>query len=166
MPAKVSEDKQPIDAVLEETQRYYERLHEASKGLDTKASILLGSGSLLLALVSAFQNPRTFPAIWEAFSCYIIFGAVLYILLFLCGIFAIIPIQWTTPVKIDREELREHYLPLSSEKLKWQLLGDYVDRIQENRAKVMRKGRAVAVGFVILGVEVIYLLWLTFFIIR
>jgi len=166
MPAKVSEEKEPIDTVLEETKKYYETLHEASRALDTKASILLGSGTLLLALVSAFQDPKTFPTIWEAFSCYIIVGVVLYVLLFLCGIFAIVPVQWTTPVKIDREELQQHYLPLSSEKLKWQLLGNYVDRIQENRAKIARKGKAVAIGFAILGVEVVYLLVLTFFIIR
>lgn len=166
MPAKASEEKEPIDTVLEETKRFYETLHEASKGLDTKASILLGSGTLLLALVSTFHDPKNFPEIWQSFSCYIIVGVLLYVLLVLCGIFAIIPVQWTTPVKIDREELKQHYLPLSPENLKWQLLGNYVDRIQENRAKITKKGKAVAMGFAILFVEVVYLLVLTFCIIR
>jgi len=166
MPGKGSEEKEPIDTVLEETKRFYETLHEASKGLDTKASILLGSGTLLLALVSTFHDPKTFPTIWEAFSCYIIVGVILYVLLFLCGIVAIIPVEWTTPVKIEREELQQHYLRLSSEDLKWQLLGNYIERIQENRAKIAKKGKAVAIGFAILFVEVVYLLVLTFFIIR
>jgi len=164
MKRDVKSETSSVDVLLEEVRRLLDVQFSQIEALDTKASVVLGSASLI-SLVIASQTslfssapPSSLPA-----ECgFVLAGFTIAIVLYICIVILVILAfrvrVYTFPLKIDRREIEEDYLPLTEEMVKKQLLSNYLEHLNENTEEIDRKARFVQWSLVVLAIDVVYLI--------
>lgn len=161
----VKSETNSVDVWLEEVRRLLDVQFSQIEALDTKASVVLGSASLISTLVPASQTslfssalPSSLPAGCGLVLAGFIIAIVLYVCIVILAILAFRVRVYTFPLKIDRREIEEDYLPLTGEMVKKQVLSNYLKHLNENTKEINRKARFVQWSLIVLAIDVVYLI--------
>jgi hypothetical protein len=123
-------------------------MHEASAGVvEGKAQFVLGATSIIVTLTAI-----TLPAkITDPFAIVALFvAAVLYAVMFGFCLLALAPREYDYPISSEWDEVVS-WREMGAEAFDDQILSEYGDCIQTNRAIVWRKAQAVRISFYLLA---------------
>jgi len=129
--------------------------------LDRKAGVVLGSASLVVALMT-FASGAVFQKALEP-SCasnllrlgFVVAGLI-YALIICCVVLALKVRTYYLPTKLDRDEI-EGYLDLDRAGVRRQLLANYIQRFGTNLTAIAGKARWVQISLVLLAADGILL---------
>jgi len=131
--------------------------------IDSKATALLGAGSLVSALIGAVQlsmfDPNRLPGLPLCIRVLAsVFAIVLFIGWFVPTLSTIRTYAFKTTLEMDEKHIVQNYLPLTAHVLDRQLLYNYVRAIRSNDEILWRKGRLSNLATYVLAANVFYLL--------
>jgi len=152
-----------VEVLLSELERTMDKQFEAIDGLDSKAGIIFGAGSLVAALMTVAQGSFFQKAQTASVLCpYYVLGAygsamLLYVGIICCVIRAFKVKRYHLPMKIDLEHIEKTYLPMKKHKVKEKLLASYIKHSQANAAILRDKGQWAQRALYLLAIDIIYL---------
>jgi len=156
-------DPRTLSTLCSEAQGEIQRQLQNADSLDSKATALLGAGSLVSALIGAVQLTILDPSRLTGLPCFariivVAIAIALFIAWFVPTVLVIRTYAFKTTLEMSEEQIVQNYLPLTSDWLDRQLLYNYLRAIGSNDEILWRKGRLSNIATYLLAANVIYLL--------
>jgi len=156
-------DPGTLSVLCSEARVEIERQLQNADSIDSKATALLGAGSLVSALIGAVQfsifDPGHLPGLPLCVRFLTILVAILlFALWFVPTILSIRTYAFKTTLQMNEDHISQDYLPLSPDLLDRQLLYNYIQAIRSNDEILWRKGRLSNLATYLLAANVFYLL--------
>lgn len=154
--------RETVEVLLAQLRDTLDKQFHAIDGLDQKAGIVLGSSTLVVALIgvlaTAFlQGPLQSNPAPPYMRLAFVIGAVLYIGVILCVVGAFRVVTYYLPLQLDPEEIRKGYLGLSKAQVREQLLANYIKYCSTNSTVLESKAGWVQASLYLLAADTAYL---------
>ena len=151
-----------VELLLAQLKDTLDKQFHAIDGLDQKAGIVLGSASLVVALIAllagAFlQNPVGSNTAPPYMRWAFVIGAALYIGVIVCVVRAFGVTTYYLPLRLDADGIRKRYLGRSSAEVREQLVADYIEHCSTNATLIAQKARWVQASLCVLAADTVYL---------
>ena len=151
-----------VEVLLAQLKDTLDKQFHAVDGLDQKAGMVLGSGSLVVALIAVLASGLLQGLIRaNTVSPYLqlgfVIGAVLYIGIIYCVVRAFRVTTYYLPLQLDPQEIRKGYLGLSKAQVREQLLANYIEYCSANSTILEEKARWVQISLYVLAADTAYL---------
>ena len=152
-----------LSVLCSEARVEIERQLQNADSIDSKATALLGAGSLVSALIGAVQfsvfDPGHLPGlpVWVRFVT-ILVAILLFMLWLVPTVLSIRTYAFKTTLQMNEDHIAENYLPLTPDLLDRQLLYNYIQAIGSNDEILRRKGKLSNLATYLLAANVFYLL--------
>ena len=161
-PEKEQARRQTVEVLLTELKGALDKEFQAIEALDRKAGIILGSASLVVALMTAaygaFLQRAVEPNIVSAcLQAGLAIGALVYIRVMYCTVRAFRVTTYYLPLKLDAEHIQKSYLGLNKAELGEQLLAQYIEHSGGNLMIIDKKGAWVQQSLYLLAGDTAYL---------
>ena len=154
--------RETIEVLLAELKEGLDKQFGAIDGLDRKAGIILGSASLVIALMTvahgAFFQKALEPncaSTWMQVG--LVIGGLVYVGIIYCVVRAFRVTTYYLPVRLDREEIHNGYLGLTRAEVREQLLANYIEYSGVNLMIIDKKAKWVQISLYLLGADIVYL---------
>ncbi|MDX1435887.1 MAG: hypothetical protein R3335_03690 [Anaerolineales bacterium] len=153
-----------VNLTTEEIRRDIQVQFERLESLRSTARSILASGSLIIALISAFQIvvPPTEKIPPEAYRNLFILSLVLYVLMIASCIIALWPIRFSSPAHPGGQDLYAALKGKNELEARLALLAAYQETSSKNEAPARRVRLWTTIASLILPTVVIVLLFLSF----
>jgi hypothetical protein len=160
----IPNDLSALNIAIDELRRDQDFQLDQIESIRSTARTILGSGSLIIALISAFQIvvPESELIPPETFRSLFILGLALYLMMITSCILALRPGKLSTPAHPDGQELFRRLEGQSEMEARRILLQIYIDTQKENYRPARQARTWTAIGAVLLPIIVILFLFLGF----
>ena len=161
-PEKEQARRETVEVMLTELKRALDKEFQAIEALDRKAGIILGSASLVVALMTVSYGPFLQRALEPSIASVclhagLVAGAVVYIRLIYCTVRAFGVTTYYLPVKLDVDEIENGYLRLNKAEVQEQLLAQYIEYSAVNSMIIDKKAPWLQKSLWLLAADTAYL---------
>jgi hypothetical protein len=135
------------EIVLEELRRAFDTVNAANDALDAKLNNLLNFSSLILSFAATIQISMLESRVGVVFWILIGVALVLYIVNFVRIKSGLNPKSFHCPMSGDRDVIVQKYFDSPKIKVLNQIIGNYLDAIEEINATNEKKARAIETSY-------------------
>jgi hypothetical protein len=151
-----------IEVLLAQLKETLDKQFHAIDGLDQKAGIVLGSASLVVALIAVLANPFLQNPLHSNAACPLmrwafVVGAAFYIAVIFFVVRAFSVETYHLPLRLDAEEIRKEYLGRTAADAREHLLADHIKHCSTNANIIAEKAKWVQWSLYALGGNTAYL---------
>jgi hypothetical protein len=149
-----------IQVSIEEMSELLDKQFDSMEAIKTTARTIFGSASLVTSILGAFK--LTTIIIVEDYAKYfnigIVISMVLYVILIVCCIFILLPINMKLPIEANWKVLRDAFVGKEERDILKMQLSAYLNAISHNDKLINSKKKLATIASVILPLIVITLL--------
>jgi len=154
--------RETVEVLLTELKGALDKEFQAIEALDRKAGIMLGSASLVVALMTvaygAFLQRTLEPSIASVcLQAGLVAGAAVYVRLIYCTARAFGVTTYYLPLKLDVDEIQNWYLRLNKAEVREQLLAQYIEYSARNSMIIDKKAPWLQKTLWLLAADTAYL---------